>query len=31
MVDVPDDAELARFLESWAGKDKGNPRAALGV
>jgi len=31
MIDVPDDAELARFLESWAGKGKGNPRAALGV
>ncbi|GAA4827103.1 J domain-containing protein [Sphingosinicella ginsenosidimutans] len=32
MVDVPaDDAELAAFLESWGGKGKGNPRAALGV
>jgi DnaJ-class molecular chaperone len=31
MVDVPDDAELARFLESWPGRGKGNPRAGLGV
>ncbi len=31
MVDVPDDAELARFLESWSGKGKENPRAGLGV
>ena len=31
MVDIPDDAELARFLESWGGKGKGNPRASLGV
>jgi DnaJ-class molecular chaperone len=32
MVEVPpNDAELARFVESWSGKGKGNPRAALGV
>ena len=31
MVDVPDDPELARFLEGWSGKGKGNPRAGLGV
>jgi DnaJ-class molecular chaperone len=31
MVDVPDDAELARFLEGWGGKGKANPRAGLGV
>lgn len=31
MVDVPDDAALAAFLESWEGKGKGNPRAGLGV
>ncbi|HMG46659.1 MAG TPA: J domain-containing protein [Allosphingosinicella sp.] len=31
MVDVPDDAELARFLEGWSGRGKGNPRAGLGV
>ena len=31
MIDVPDDAELARFLESWRGKGKGNPRSGLGV
>ncbi len=31
MVDVPDDADLARFLEGWTGKGKSNPRAALGV
>jgi len=32
MVDVPaDDPELARFVEGWGGKGKGNPRAALGV
>lgn len=32
MIDLPgDDAELARFVESWAGRSKGNPRAALGV
>ena len=32
MVDVPaHDAELARFVEGWSGKGKGNPRAGLGV
>jgi DnaJ-class molecular chaperone len=32
VVDVPaDDAELARFIEGWSGKGRGNPRAALGV
>ena len=31
MVDVPDDAELTRFLEGWSGRGKGNPRAGLGV
>ena len=32
MVDIPaDDAELVRFAESWTGRSKGNPRAALGV
>jgi DnaJ-class molecular chaperone len=31
MVDVPDDAELAAFLEGWSGRGKGNPRAGLGV
>ena len=31
MVEVPDDAELARFLEGWGGKGKANPRASLGV
>jgi DnaJ-class molecular chaperone len=31
MVDVPDDADLARFLEGWSGKGKANPRAGLGV
>lgn len=31
MVEVPDDAELARFVEEWGGKAKGNPRASLGV
>jgi DnaJ-class molecular chaperone len=30
-VDVPDDAELAAFLENWSGKGKTNPRADLGV
>jgi DnaJ-class molecular chaperone len=30
-VDVPDDAELAAFLETWSGKGKTNPRAVLGV
>jgi DnaJ-class molecular chaperone len=31
-VDLPaDDADLRTFLESWSGKGKGNPRAALGV
>jgi len=30
-VDVPDDPELAAFLESWGGKGKTNPRADLGV
>jgi DnaJ-class molecular chaperone len=32
MVDLPaGDAELARFVEGWSGKGKGNPRAGLGV
>ncbi len=31
MVDVPDDADLAKFLEGWSGRGKRNPRAALGV
>jgi len=32
MVEVPEgDAELAKFLEGWGGKGKGNPRASLGV
>ena len=31
MVEVPDDAELARFLEGWSGRGKTNPRASLGV
>jgi DnaJ-class molecular chaperone len=32
MVDVPEsDSELARFVEDWSGKGKGNPRAGLGV
>lgn len=32
MVQLPaDDAALAQFVEDWAGKDAGNPRAALGV
>jgi DnaJ-class molecular chaperone len=30
-VDVPDDPELAAFLENWAGKGRTNPRADLGV
>jgi DnaJ-class molecular chaperone len=30
-VDVPDDAELAAFLETWSGKGRSNPRADLGV
>jgi DnaJ-class molecular chaperone len=31
MVDVPDDPELAKFLEGWSGRGKANPRASLGV
>ncbi|HYI48997.1 MAG TPA: J domain-containing protein [Allosphingosinicella sp.] len=31
MVDVPDDPELAQFLEGWSGKGKANPRASFGV
>jgi DnaJ-class molecular chaperone len=31
MVEVPDEPELARFLESWSGRGKTNPRASLGV
>jgi DnaJ-class molecular chaperone len=32
MVEVPaDDEELARFVESWSRRGRGNPRAALGV
>ncbi|MBA3676704.1 MAG: J domain-containing protein [Sphingosinicella sp.] len=32
MVDLPEqDDELKRFVESWSGRGKGNPRASLGV
>jgi DnaJ-class molecular chaperone len=32
MIDVPeDDSELLKFVQGWAKKGKGNPRAALGV
>ncbi|TMJ17564.1 MAG: J domain-containing protein [Alphaproteobacteria bacterium] len=31
MVEIPDDPDLARFLESWSGRGKTNPRASLGV
>ena len=32
MVQVPaDDAALAGFVQGWAGREAGNPRAALGV
>jgi DnaJ-class molecular chaperone len=31
LVDVPDDPELAKFLEGWSGRGKSNPRAGLGV
>ncbi|MBV9883369.1 MAG: J domain-containing protein [Sphingomonadaceae bacterium] len=31
IVDVPDDAELASFLEGWSGRGRTNPRASLGV
>ncbi|TFI58039.1 J domain-containing protein [Sphingomonas parva] len=32
MIDIPDqDPELARFVEGWSGKGRGNPRAGLGV
>lgn len=32
MIDVPaGDPELARFVEGWSGKGKGNPRGGLGV
>ena len=32
MVDLPpDDAELQAFVEGWAGRSTGNPRAKLGV
>ncbi|MET0246966.1 MAG: DnaJ C-terminal domain-containing protein [Sphingomonas sp.] len=31
-IDLPaDDAELRAFVESWQGRDQGNPRAKLGV
>ena len=30
-VDVPDDPDLAKFLEGWSGKGRTNPRADLGV
>jgi DnaJ-class molecular chaperone len=30
-VEVPDDPELAAFLEGWGGKGKTNPREDLGV
>ena len=31
MVEVPDDPELANFLEGWSKRGQTNPRAALGV
>ena len=32
MVEIPaDDEELARFVDSWSRKGKGNPRSGLGV
>ncbi|MES2044531.1 MAG: DnaJ C-terminal domain-containing protein [Pseudomonadota bacterium] len=32
MVDLPaDDAALSEFVQHWPGRDKGNPRANLGV
>jgi DnaJ-class molecular chaperone len=31
VVDVPEDAELAQFLEGWSKRGKSNPRAGLGV
>jgi DnaJ-class molecular chaperone len=31
MVEIPDDADLARFLEDWGGRGKTNPRSGLGV
>jgi len=32
MVDLPaDDAALTEFVQHWPGRDKGNPRASLGV
>jgi DnaJ-class molecular chaperone len=31
MIDVPDDPDLAQFLETWKGRGKTNPRAGLGV
>ncbi|WP_033920673.1 DnaJ C-terminal domain-containing protein [Sphingomonas sp. 37zxx] len=32
MIDLPaDDAALAAFVEEWEGRDKGDPRARLGV
>ena len=31
MVQVPDDPALRTFVEGWAGRDAGNPRAAMGV
>ncbi|HVJ00227.1 MAG TPA: DnaJ C-terminal domain-containing protein [Sphingomonas sp.] len=32
MIDLPaDDAALAQFVESWPGRDQGNPRSRLGV
>jgi DnaJ-class molecular chaperone len=32
MIDIPaEDEELRRFIESWNGRGKGNPRASLGV
>jgi DnaJ-class molecular chaperone len=32
MIDLPAaDTDLARFVEDWSGRGKGNPRAALGV
>jgi DnaJ-class molecular chaperone len=31
MVEVPDDPDLAGFLETWPGRGRTNPRAGLGV
>jgi hypothetical protein len=31
VIGMPDDAELAKFLEAWSEQHKTNPRQGMGV